>query len=148
MSSRLFEREVNVSISENIPLVPMDSALIVQVLVNLIENAIKYSPPQTPIDIQAQIDGSLVHIDVLDQGPGISLEDLERVFTKFYRANKPAYIGGTGLGLSICRGIVEAHGGQIVAQNRPDGGAIFTFTLPSSHLPGSTSTTMLSGNSI
>jgi two-component system sensor histidine kinase KdpD len=148
LRSRLFEREVNVSISESIPLVPMDSALIVQVLVNLIENAIKYSPPQASIDIKAQMDGSLVHIDVLDQGPGISPEDLERVFTKFYRANKPAYIGGTGLGLSICRGIVEAHGGQIFAHNRPDGGAIFTFTLPANHLSDSTSTTMHSGNSI
>jgi two-component system sensor histidine kinase KdpD len=108
----------------------MDFVLIVQVLTNLIDNAIKYSPPGSPIDIQAGISGNDLEIKVGDRGVGIPTGDLPRVFDKFYRVRRPEHVSGTGLGLSICKGIVEAHGGAIWAENRPDGGTVITFTLP------------------
>jgi two-component system sensor histidine kinase KdpD len=108
----------------------MDFVLIVQVLVNLIDNAIKYSPEGSPIDIQARITGAFLEIQVADRGIGIPPEDLSRVFDKFYRVQRPESVSGTGLGLSICKGIAEAHGGFIGAENRGGGGTIITLALP------------------
>ena len=108
----------------------MDFVLMVQVLVNLLENALKYSPPGTPIGVEAMVAGSTLEIAVLDRGYGVPGEDLERIFDKFYRVQGPQGIGGTGLGLAICKGIVEAHRGRIWAQNRPGGGTIMTVALP------------------
>jgi two-component system sensor histidine kinase KdpD len=108
----------------------MDFVTIVQVLVNLLDNAVKYSPPQSPIDLRARAAGAFLEIEVSDRGWGIPKEDLARVFDKFYRVRRPESIGGTGLGLSICKGIVEAHGGFIGAENRPDGGTTITVALP------------------
>jgi two-component system sensor histidine kinase KdpD len=71
-----------------------------------------------------------VEIEVADRGPGIPPDDLERIFDRFYRLQRPGAVGGTGLGLSICRGIVEAHGGRIRAYNRAGGGASFVVRLP------------------
>jgi two-component system sensor histidine kinase KdpD len=113
-----------------LPPVRMDFVLIEQVLVNLLENAIKYSPPGSPIEIEGCLEGSQVKISVLDHGMGIPPEDLEKIFEKFYRSPHQNRPGGTGLGLSICKGIVEAHGGRIQAKNRPGGGAILEFSLP------------------
>jgi two-component system sensor histidine kinase KdpD len=111
-------------------LVPLDFVMIVQVLVNLLDNALKYSLPGTPIDVQARLSDSTLEMTVADRGVGVPPEDLERIFDKFYRVQRPAEVGGTGLGLAICKGIVEAHGGRIWAQNRAGGGTIVTLALP------------------
>jgi len=108
----------------------MDFALFVQVLVNLLDNAIKYSPPEKPIEIRAQLEGKALEIGVYDQGVGIPVDDLERIFDKFYRVQRPEQVTGTGLGLAICKGIVEAHGGRIWAENRKEGGTAILIALP------------------
>lgn len=130
LGARLQQREVRVEIPADMPLTPLDFVLVVQVLVNLLDNALKYAPPDQPIDVRARVQGLQVEIEVADRGPGLPPEDLGRVFDRFYRLQYPGSMGGTGLGLSICRGIVEAHGGRIQARNRPEGGASFTITLP------------------
>jgi two-component system sensor histidine kinase KdpD len=129
LDDRLQGRPVAIDIPDDLPLVPLDSVLIEQVLVNLLENAIKYTPPKSPIEISASITDAQVLVQVADRGPGIPPGDEERVFDKFYRA-RPNGSSGVGLGLTVCRGIVEAHGGKIWAQNRDGGGAAFQFTLP------------------
>ena len=108
----------------------MDTALFEQALVNLLDNAVKYSPPDTLIEINVLEAQKTVIIEICDRGIGIPAEDLERVFDKFYRVQRPESVSGTGLGLAICKGIVEAHGGTIRAENRPGGGTIVTITLP------------------
>jgi two-component system sensor histidine kinase KdpD len=117
-------------ISPEFPPVSVDFTLMVQVLVNLLDNAAKYSPSGSPIDIIAGEDGSTAHVEVADRGVGIPREELERVFDKFYRVQRPENVSGSGLGLSICKGIVEAHGGKIFAQTRPGGGAVLALELP------------------
>ncbi len=123
------DHPIDIALPPDLPFVPIDETLIVQVLVNLIENAVKYTPALTPIQLSAKARSADIVVTVADRGPGLLPGDEERVFTKFYRG-QPATTGGVGLGLAICRGIVEAHGGRIWAQNRPDGGASFSFTLP------------------
>jgi two-component system sensor histidine kinase KdpD len=129
MEDRLHGREVHTNIPLDMPLVPFDSALIEQVLINLLENATKYTPAGTPIDVSAHVKGEDVEIEVADRGPGVDPNEHERVFEKFYRAREGEG-GGVGLGLTICRGIVSAHGGRIWVDDRPGGGAAFRFTLP------------------
>ncbi len=123
-------REIQIAIPNNLPEIPMDFTLMMRVFVNLLDNTIKYSPPQTPITIAVARAHDSVSIAVKDRGFGIPPEDLSRIFNKFYRAEKPRQITGTGLGLSICKGIVEAHGGTIRAENNQDKGATFTVVLP------------------
>lgn len=135
VAARLENHPVNVSIPPDLPLVPLDYVLVAQVLVNLLDNAIKYSPDHAPIDICARLAKQYVEIEVADRGPGIPEEDLERIFEKFYRVKRFENVVGTGLGLSICKGIVEVHGGKIWAENRPEGGGSFIFTLPVSPTP-------------
>jgi two-component system sensor histidine kinase KdpD len=130
IENRLVDRKVHVEISPELPLVSMDFVLIVHALVNLLDNALKYSPDGSPLEIQAQVDGNEVQISVLDRGIGIPSGDLSRVFDKFYRVHRPEQVTGTGLGLAISKGIVEAHGGRIWAANRPGGGIIITVALP------------------
>ena len=130
LDERLKDRKVTVRIEERLPHIPMDFGLIMKVLVNLIDNAIKFAPFGLPIEIEAKRNGNRIDIRVLDRGLGIPEGDLEHVFGKFYRVKRPQNIEGTGLGLSICKGIVEAHGGTIRAENRPGGGAIVTVSLP------------------
>ena len=125
----LREHPVTVNLPPDLPLVPFDSTLIEQVLVNLLENAVKYTPPGSPIELAARTGEAEVVVEVSDHGPGLQPGSEERVFDKFYRA-QPANTRGVGLGLTICRGIVEAHNGRIWAENRPEGGAVFRFTLP------------------
>jgi two-component system sensor histidine kinase KdpD len=98
--------------------------------VNLIDNSIKYSAQDKTIEIHARQSAQEVLIQVLDRGSGIPADDLERVFDKFYRVERPENVTGTGLGLSICKGIIEAHSGRIWAENRLGGGTILSFTLP------------------
>jgi two-component system sensor histidine kinase KdpD len=104
--------------------------LIVQVLVNLLDNALKYSPPDTPIEVCARVVGSALQVQVADHGIGLPREDRTRVFDKFFRVQRPDGVTGTGLGLSICKGIIEAHHGEIQADNRDGGGTVVTVTLP------------------
>ncbi|HEX7973639.1 MAG TPA: sensor histidine kinase KdpD, partial [Anaerolineales bacterium] len=130
VNNRLDDRQVFVNIPVDLPLIPMDFVLINQVLVNLLDNAIKYSPAQSPIEVRAKSVGVFVEIEVMDHGIGIPPEDLKRIFDKFYRVQRPDNVIGTGLGLSICKGIVEAHGGFIGAENRPGGGTTITIALP------------------
>jgi len=99
------------------------------VLVNLLDNAVKYTPPDSTIEVAARADGGRLVIEVADRGAGIPERDLKRVFDKFYRLPVPEGAGGTGLGLSISKGIVEAHGGTIRAENRPGGGLKLIVTL-------------------
>jgi two-component system sensor histidine kinase KdpD len=124
------EREVSVEVEENISMVPMDFVLIVQVLVNLVDNALKYSSSESAVEIQARQTGKEVFVRISDRGIGIPAEDLERIFEKFYRVERPEKVSGTGLGLSISKGIIEAHGGRIWAENRSGGGTAITFSLP------------------
>jgi two-component system, OmpR family, sensor histidine kinase KdpD len=99
------------------------------VVVNLVENAAKYAPPGSAIDLSASASDREVIVEVADRGPGIPSGEEARIFDKFYRA-RPAREGGVGLGLTICRGIIEAHGGRIWAENRSGGGALFRFSIP------------------
>jgi two-component system sensor histidine kinase KdpD len=126
----LKNRQVHVEIPAKLPLVPLDFVLFSRVLVNVIDNALKYSPPEKPIEIKVRVSNHNLEISVADRGEGIPLGDLERIFDKFYRVQRPNNVSGTGLGLSICKGIVEAHGGSIRSENRRGGGAIFTVRLP------------------
>jgi PAS domain S-box-containing protein len=114
----------------DMPLVPMDQVLIVQVLVNLLDNALKYSPGEATIQIEARLNSGQLEVRVLDRGMGISEQELERVFEKFYRGTPHGAARGAGLGLSICKGFVEAHNGRILAKCRAQGGTEVAFFLP------------------
>jgi two-component system, OmpR family, sensor histidine kinase KdpD len=126
----LGSRQVRTHLPEDLPLVPIDGALIEQVLVNLLENAIKYTPDDTEIELEAREIEGFVEISVADRGPGLPEGDEIRVFEKFYRGKHRGDRGGVGLGLPICRGIVEVHGGRIWAERREGGGVVFRFTIP------------------
>jgi two-component system sensor histidine kinase KdpD len=117
-------------IPEDLPLVPVDYYQLERVFTNLISNCVKYAPPQTVIEIQAEVqDDRTVRVRVTNEGPPVSPEDLPRIFDKFYRVTNADKITGTGLGLSICKGIIEAHGGRLWAENIP-GGFAFNMVLP------------------
>jgi two-component system, OmpR family, sensor histidine kinase KdpD len=128
MEERLAGREVTTDVPADLPPVPHDPVLIEQVLINLIENATKYTPAGTEIGVSAHVHDGAIEVEVADHGPGVAPADAERIFEKFYRAREVG--GGVGLGLTICRGIISAHGGRIWVVNRPGGGASFRFTLP------------------
>ena len=130
LEQRIGTRKIEVQLPANLPLVRMDMALMTQVLVNLLDNALKYSLPESDIRIAARMDNGRLTLEVSDRGPGVPESDLKRVFDKFYRIPVPEGAGGTGLGLSICKGIVEAHGGKIRAENRAGGGLRVIVTLP------------------
>jgi two-component system, OmpR family, sensor histidine kinase KdpD len=128
LSDRLNGHTLNVQIPEDLPLIPFDPLLMEQVLTNLLENALRYTPPGTAIELTARVQKAEVLVELADRGPGIPEGQQERIFDKFTRGRVPG--GGVGLGLSICRVIIGAHGGRIWAENRPGGGAVFRFTLP------------------
>jgi len=110
--------------------VPMDDVLIEQVLVNVIDNAIKYTPAGSPLEVGAEDAGGSVIVEVADRGPGLAPGTERRIFEKFHRSDRQPSARGAGLGLAICDGIVRAHGGQIWAENRPGGGVAIRFSLP------------------
>jgi two-component system, OmpR family, sensor histidine kinase KdpD len=128
-ASQFGTRRVTTRVPSDLPLVAIDDVLVEQVLVNLLDNTLKYTPPTSPIDIIATAGDRNVTVEIADHGPGLPPGEEGKVFDKFYRAHA---IGGrgAGLGLAICRGIVRAHGGRIWAQNLPGGGVAFLFTLP------------------
>jgi two-component system, OmpR family, sensor histidine kinase KdpD len=135
MEKKLAARNVVTKIPSDLPLVPMDSLLIEQVVVNLLDNALKYTPKDAPIEISAKSENDRLVVEVADKGPGLPPEDLPHLFDKFYRGPQQGRTSGAGLGLSICKGFVQIHGGTIEAQNRPGGGAIFRFTIPLENNP-------------
>ena len=129
LEERLRDREVHIDLPGDLPLVPFDAVLVEQVLINVLENAAKYTPAGSAIDISAATVGGAVRVDIADHGPGFATGEEERVFDKFYRS--PGAKGrGVGLGLAISRAIIEAHGGKIWAEPRAAGGAVFHFALP------------------
>ena len=123
---------VDVRLATDLPMLKLDEVLFEQVLFNLLDNAAKYAPRGSVIRLQARAEDQFVRLDLLDEGDGIPIADMERIFDKFYRVHATdRRRAGTGLGLAICRGFVEALGGRIVAGNRTDrSGAVFTITLP------------------
>jgi two-component system, OmpR family, sensor histidine kinase KdpD len=129
LAKNLGSRRVTVSIPPDLPLVKIDDVLIEQVFVNLLDNAVKYTPPDSAIRIIVTATDQSVTAEVADHGPGLPKGQEARVFEKFFRA-APDGRGGAGLGLAICRGVVLAHGGRIWAHNLPEGGVAFLFTLP------------------
>ncbi|MBF0458127.1 MAG: sensor histidine kinase KdpD [Nitrospirae bacterium] len=136
ISEKLGDRPVEMSFPEDLPMLLFDPLLIEQVLMNLMDNAIKYTPHDTPIELAAAVKDGAVVMEVKDRGPGLTPGEEERIFDKFVRSSSKG--GGIGLGLTICRAIVSAHGGVISAQNRQGGGAVFTFSLPIVNQPDAT----------
>lgn len=120
---------VTVDIPEDVPPVLLDYVEIDQVISNLIENAVRHTPAGTAITVRARTEDDILAVEVLDAGPGIDPRALPHLFEAFYRGAPRAW-PGVGLGLAVARGLVEAHGGTITAENRPGGGAVFRFTLP------------------
>lgn len=126
-------------ISPDLPLLRADCVLLEHVLVNLLDNAVKYSPPGAEIIISAEQSGPEIVVSVQDSGSGIPEQDMGKIFEKFYRAQRQGVqVAGTGLGLSICKSIVEAHRGRIWARNSPGGGAVVSFTAPAPDDDGKT----------
>lgn len=130
MANRLRYRQLVMDVPSTLPPVTIDLVLTAQALVNLVDNAMKYSPADTPINIRAYIERNQVIIEVNDEGRGIPPTELEPIFDKFYRVQQMNDTSGTGLGLSISKGIVELHGGRIWAENRPGNGTTFAIALP------------------
>ncbi|MER3461381.1 MAG: sensor histidine kinase KdpD, partial [candidate division GAL15 bacterium] len=130
MAPFLKDRPVHVHLDPDLPLVRADHGLLAQVLVNLLDNAVKYSPPGSPVDITVRKANGEVRVEVADRGYGIPAPHRERVFEKFYRVEQPGSPAGTGLGLAICKAAVEAHGGSIRLEPRPGGGTVVTVILP------------------
>ena len=123
-------REVRVELPEDLPLVAIDEVLIERVLVNLLDNALRYTPAGSPIELRASAGQGEIEVEILDRGPGLAPGEEQRIFEKFTRGAGSRSSRGIGLGLAVARAIVEAHGGRIEAANREGGGAAFRFTLP------------------
>lgn len=121
---------IQVSLDDALPLIYIDGVLIERVLYNLTENAVKYTPRGSTIRITGKVQNGELTVTVDDNGPGLPSDMLESVFEKFTRGSRESSLTGVGLGLAICKAIVQAHQGRIMAQNRPQGGARFTFTIP------------------
>jgi two-component system, OmpR family, sensor histidine kinase KdpD len=130
MENRLKDRSVDVKIPDDLPLIYIDTVLIGQALINLLDNACKFSPPGSEILIQVEQILNEFRISVHDHGAGVPEQELEKIFEKFYRGSTTSSSVGTGLGLSICKGIVEAHEGKIWAENCTEGGFKVIITLP------------------
>ena len=130
LGARVANHKIQINVPAGFPLVPMDFTLVAQVLVNVLDNAVKYSPADSIIEASADLLDERIRIKIADRGAGIPSEDLTRIFDKFYRVQRPENVSGTGLGLSISKGIIEAHGGNIYANARERGGTIITIELP------------------
>ena len=126
----LNRRPIDIDIQDELPLVQADGILIEQVFINLLDNAIKYSEKGSRISVSIKQQVERLEIVVANRGQSIPETDLSKVFDKFYRLNSPLQVSGTGLGLAICKGLIEAHGGDIWADNNKLGGVTITFTLP------------------
>lgn len=129
VEAQLAGRDVRVAAAADLPFVPCDRLLLEQLLINLLDNAAKHTPPGTPVDVRARATEGVVIVEVADRGPGFGAEGAARLFEPFARRAARG-VAGAGLGLAICRGIAEAHGGSLGAEERPGGGAIFRLTVP------------------
>ena len=129
MERALAEHPIITAIPDDLPLAPVDGVLIEQVLINLLDNAAKHTPPSTPVALGVTAAPDALTVTVADGGPGVAPGEEAQIFERFHRA-AGAVGSGSGLGLAVCRGIVQAHGGRIWAANRPGGGLEITFTLP------------------
>ncbi len=123
-------RAITINIPSSIPGIPFDNTLMQEVFFNLIDNALKFTPAGSAIEISAAMQLDKVVVSVEDKGPGIVPDEFNKLFDKFYRGRMLSSERGMGLGLAICRSIIQAHGGEIWAENRKEGGAAFCFTLP------------------
>lgn len=130
LGDTLTRRPLEINVQEDLPLVQADGILIEQVLINLLDNALKYSEASSKIIISIRQQGKQLEIVVANRGHSIPETDLSKIFDKFYRLSSPLQVSGTGLGLAICKGLIEAHGGEIWAENNKLGGVTITFTLP------------------
>lgn len=130
LGNTLTRRPLDINIQDGLPLVQADGILLEQVLINLLDNALKYSEAASKIMISIRQEGKQLEIVVANRGHAIPEADLSKVFDKFYRLSSPLQVSGTGLGLAICKGLIEAHGGDIWADNNKLGGVTITFTLP------------------
>jgi two-component system sensor histidine kinase KdpD len=137
VEDRLRNRPVTVRLRPDFLLVELDAVLIERILISLLENAAKHTPPETPIDIVMSQGNGVVQIEVADRGPGLPLGEEQQALERSYRGH-PETSQDAGSGLAICRAIVEAHGGTIRAENRPWGGARFRFTVPAKDQPPET----------
>jgi two-component system sensor histidine kinase KdpD len=135
LAPSLAGHKVRTAVPENLPLVEFDAVLIERVLCNLLENAAKYAPPGSAIEIGAALVAGGLEVAVRDHGPGFAPGSEEAAFTMFVRGEAESSKPGVGLGLAICRSIVEAHGGTISARNQPDGGARVALVLPTGQPP-------------
>ena len=135
LGRQLRQHPVSVHLTPDLPLVEADGVLLQQVLVNLLENAAKYSHVGSPIEVSAYEKDKRLFVEIADRGRGIAPGDEQRIFEKFFRGGDRASRGGAGLGLTICRAIVALHGGDVMAENREGGGALFRFWLPVSVPP-------------
>jgi two-component system sensor histidine kinase KdpD len=122
-------RKITIDLPDDLPLVPMDGLLIEQVLINLLENASRYTPSDSPIGVRAFRNGTKAVVEVFDRGPGVPSQERTRIFEKFYRSGRKD-VWGSGLGLAICQGILKVHDGEVGMKDRDGGGSIFYFTLP------------------
>jgi two-component system sensor histidine kinase KdpD len=130
LANKLVVHRVTTRLPASTRLARIDAVLIEQVLVNLFENAAKYSPAGSHISVAAEFGRGELVVTVTDDGPGLPLGQESRIFDKFHRGAPERTPGGAGLGLALCKAIVEAHGGSISAANIPAGGAMFQFTIP------------------
>lgn len=135
LDKQLKSHPVRTQVPEHLPLQWLDAVLMEQVLVNLIENACKYSPAGSAIEIGSRLEADQCQLWVADQGGGIEAGQEQRIFEKFYRALPESEQSGVGLGLALCKAIVEAHGGSIAVANSQHGGALFTINLPLHEAP-------------
>ncbi len=130
LGNSLFRHRIRIALAPDLPLLEYDAVLIERVLCNLLENAAKFAPPGTDIEVAARRAGESVEVSVCDRGPGFPAQDRDALFEMFSRGAPGATTPGVGLGLAICRAIVEAHHGQISVHDRAEGGACVSFTLP------------------
>jgi two-component system sensor histidine kinase KdpD len=128
-------RDVRLELPDQVIGASVDATLLEQVMINLLDNAAKYTPADSPIDVALRRFGGSLEVTVADRGPGIPPGEELRIFEKFHRAGSDRNVRGTGLGLAVCRAIVTAHGGLITAEPREGGGAVLRFTLPAEDAP-------------
>jgi two-component system sensor histidine kinase KdpD len=129
-SKKLGKRNVDLQLEERLPKVPFDYTLLQEVIINLLDNAIKFSPKASEIEISTSIKEESILFSIKDKGPGIMPDESDKLFQKYYRGRLLTTERGLGLGLAICRKVIEAHGGKIWAENRIEGGAVIHFILP------------------
>jgi two-component system, OmpR family, sensor histidine kinase KdpD len=130
LGNRTANYHIDINLPVELPFIDIDSGLIVQVFFNILDNALKYSPPDSTIEISARQVSRELEIEIADHGVGIPQSELPHIFEKFHRVQREEKFSGTGLGLSICKGFIELHGGQLFVENRLGGGTIVKFTLP------------------